>query len=104
VVVRNGQLVLADPAEQFFQSADFGNTDIVERLRPVSEIKSVVIDPLRQFGEPVVRSVRTEIIAEQLRVGETIDGIAELFDLSRDLVEAALRYELTRNHPEELAA
>lgn len=105
VIVRNDQVVLTDPARRFYQSAEFGNeTDVLERLRPVSEIKEVVIDPLRQFGEPVVRSVRTEIIAEQYRAGETIDSISSLFDLERPLVEAALRYELIRSQPEEAAA
>jgi uncharacterized protein (DUF433 family)/transposase-like protein len=105
VVVRNDQVVLSQPAEQFIRSAEFDRrTQVVERLRPVAEIGEVVIDPLRQFGEPVVRSVRTEVIAEQVRVGETIDGIAELYDLDRHLVEAALRYELICGAGKELAA
>ncbi len=51
----------------------------------------------RQFGEPVGDSVRTEIISEQVRAGEPIDAIAELYDLPRPLVEAAGRYELVRS-------
>jgi uncharacterized protein (DUF433 family) len=31
-----------------------------------------------------------------MRAGETIDSIAETFELDRPLVEAALRYELIR--------
>ncbi len=105
VVVRNDQIVLSQPAQQFVQSAEFDDTSqIVQRLRPVAAIPDVVIDPLRQFGEPVVRSVRTEVIAEQVRAGETIDGIAKLYELDRRLVEAALRYELIRGAGRELAA
>jgi uncharacterized protein (DUF433 family) len=97
VLVRNDQLVLTDPAQNFFDSAQFNPTsDVVERLRPVKGVEHVFLDPLRQFGEPVVRSVRTEIIAEHMRAGETIDSIAETFELERPLVEAALRYELIR--------
>jgi uncharacterized protein (DUF433 family) len=97
VLVRNGQLVLTDPAQSFFESAQFSpGSDVVERLRPVKDVDHVFLDPLRQFGEPVVRSVRTEIIAEQMRAGETIDSIAETYELARPLVEAALRYELIR--------
>ena len=66
-------------------------------LHPVTEIEEVVIDPLRQFGEPVVRSVRTEIISEQVRAGESIDAIANIYELSRASVEAAVRYELIRS-------
>lgn len=95
VVVRNGQIVLTEAAQQFVASAEFGeDRKIVERVRPNAAIEDVFIDPRRQFGEPVVRGVRTEVIAEQLRAGETVDGIAELFTLPRRLVEAAIRYEL----------
>lgn len=95
VVVRNDQIVLLPAAQQFVDSAEFDpTTSIVERLRPLAEVSDVVIDPLRQFGEPVVRSVRTDAIAEQIRAGETIDGIAELYEHDRRLVESALRYEL----------
>lgn len=98
VVVRNDQLVLADPAARFKRSVVFRKSDqIVERLRPHADIKEVEIDPLRQFGEPVVRSVRTEIISEQVRAGERLDTIAELYELPRTDVEAALRYELIRS-------
>lgn len=97
VLVRNGQIVLTEPAQSFFDSAQYSVTsDVVERLRPVSDVAHVFLDPLRQFGEPVVRSVRTEIIAEQLRAGETIDSIVETYELDRPLVEDALRYELIR--------
>jgi len=98
VVVRNDQIVLTEPAERFTRSAVFRPGDqVVERIRPHFEIEQVVIDPLRQFGEPVVRSVRTEIISEQVRAGEPLDTIAELYELPRADVEAALRYELIRS-------
>jgi uncharacterized protein (DUF433 family) len=97
VVVRNNQVVLTDPAERFSRAATFRPSDgVVEMLRPHAEIAEVVLDPLRQFGEPVVRSVRTEIISEQVRAGESIDTIAEIYELPRPSVEAALRYELIR--------
>jgi uncharacterized protein (DUF433 family) len=56
----------------------------------------VIMDPLRQFGQPVVRSVPTEVIAEQVRAGDRLKMIAELYDLSLEEVEAAVRYELIR--------
>jgi len=44
----------------------------------------------------VVRSVPTEVIAEQLRAGDSLTTIAEAYDLRPDQVEAAIRYELLR--------
>jgi uncharacterized protein (DUF433 family) len=103
VVIRNDQIVLSDPAISFYQSVDYEG-GVARRIRPVSSIQEVVVDPLRQFGEPVVRSVRTEIIAEQVRAGESMDAIADIYELDRKLVEAAVRYELVRRSPEEAAA
>ena len=102
VVIRNNQIVLTQPAQKFVQSVEFStdqSTDgggIVERLYPLTGVKSVVVDPLRQFGEPVVRSVPTEVIAEQMRAGDSMEMIAEIYDLTRQQVESAVRYELLR--------
>jgi len=40
--------------------------------------------------------VRTEIIRELVQAGESQDSIAEVYELPRESVEAALRYELLR--------
>ncbi len=44
----------------------------------------------------MVRSVRTELIAEQIRAGDSIAMIASLYELPTEAVEAALRFELGR--------
>jgi uncharacterized protein (DUF433 family) len=106
IVVRTGQTVLAEPAQHFVDTVEFGEgaDPTVVRLRPREGSGLVVIDPLRQFGEPVVRSVPTEVIAEQIRAGDRLDMVADLYELSRDEVEAAVRYELTRVAPIGAAA
>jgi uncharacterized protein (DUF433 family)/transposase len=100
VVVDSGQMLCWSAEADSFRSAiDWsGKGDDAEprRLRPVAGIDDVVVDPLRSFGEPVVRSVRTEIIAELIQAGESQDAIAEIYELPRSSVEAALRYELLR--------
>jgi len=99
VVVRNDQTVLADRSKAFVDSADYGGTAtprgrVVERLYAAPDLREVVLDPLRRSGKPVVRSVPTEVIAEQFRAGDPVEAIAELYELDPRLVEAALRYEL----------
>ncbi len=97
VVIRSGQLVLSDPAEHFVKAVEWDPEEgIVSRLRPLPGNTSVLVDPLRQFGEPVVRSVPTGIIAEQFDAGDGVDTIANLFELPTEDVEAALRYERSR--------
>lgn len=96
VVVRNNQLMLAERASRFVRSIEYED-NIAGRMHPAPDLRDVVMDPLRQFGEPVVRSVPTEVIAEQVRAGDPPEMIMDLYDLSRHQVDAALRYELLRN-------
>lgn len=106
VVVRSGQLSLSEPAHQFVQSVEYGEgTDrIVQRIHPLSGNTAVVVDPPRQFGEPVVRSVPTAVIAELFDAGDSMESIAELYELDRDDVEAAVRYEFERIRAQNPAA
>jgi uncharacterized protein (DUF433 family) len=100
VVVRTGQHVIdwTPQAEGFRRSVEWTNARNAQPrlLRPWDDLQEVVIDPLRGFGEPVVRNVRTEIIDELFRAGESSDSIAELYELPRPTVDEALRYELRR--------
>jgi uncharacterized protein (DUF433 family) len=98
VVVRNDQLVLTRPADEFVRSVEFAPADgrVVRMVRPVPDIAEVVMDPLQHFGRPVVRGVPTETIAEQVRAGDRIETLADLYELPVAQVEAAIRYELKR--------
>jgi uncharacterized protein (DUF433 family) len=93
VVVRNGQLVLTDRAERF-QSAVEYDGQVAGRLKPQPVTPEVVMDPLRTFGQPAVRSVRTESLAEDYRAGATSAELADLYDLSPAQVDQAIRFEL----------
>jgi uncharacterized protein (DUF433 family) len=93
VVATNGQLVLAPAVEDFYESVEWED-DLATRIRPLGPHTEVTIDPLRQFGTPTVRSVPTEVIAEQFRAGDPTTMIASLYELTVDQIEAALRYEM----------
>lgn len=58
--------------------------------------KQVEIDPLRSFGEPVVRGVETAVLAELHRAGDPVEMIAELYELDVPQVVAAIEYEQRR--------
>lgn len=101
VVVRTGQTVpeWSDEAESFRSSLEWtDNTEAAHpsRLRPKPDLPHVFVDPLRGFGEPVVRSVRTEIIAELFTAGDSAEMIAEMYDLKVAHVNEAVRFELSR--------
>lgn len=103
VVVRNDQQRLdwSPPAQEFADSLhweDVGRGRAkrpeVTSLNPDPAIRDVVVNPLQRFGEPSTRGVPTEVIRELYVAGDPIEMIAELYQLPRHLVEAAVRYEL----------
>jgi len=101
VVVRTGQRVLtwSKPAEEFRRSVEWsgeGDSARPTLIRPMPDVHDVEVDPLRGFGEPVVRGVRTEVIAELIRAGESPEMVADEYDLEKKKVDAAVRYELLR--------
>lgn len=95
VVWESGQLSLAPAAQSFFHKIEF-EADVVGRLRPDGRESPVVIDPERSFGNPIVKGVPTETLAELFRAGEPLELIADGYELAIADVEAALRFELTQ--------
>ncbi|MEE6282849.1 DUF433 domain-containing protein [Georgenia sunbinii] len=94
VVVRSGQgLISARPVEAFVRAVDYADGMAV-RLRPASSDSLVLIDPERQGGRPVVRAVPTDVLLEQFNAGESVSELAELWELSTEEIESALRYEV----------
>jgi uncharacterized protein (DUF433 family) len=102
VVVRTGQQIMwSDEADAFSRSIEWTEETVngqVERLLAQADLPDVVLDPLRGFGDPVLRgrNVTTEVLGELYRAGETVQGIAEGYDLEPALVDEAVRYEFRR--------
>ena len=96
VEANSGQYVLAPDVRRFRRIAVFEDVEgenIVARFRPLGERRQVVIDPVRRFGSPVVRSTPTDVLAELVRAGEPVEWVAEQYDLTLDQVLDALEYE-----------
>ena len=57
--------------------------------------RSVVVDPARSFSRPVVAGafVRTEVVEQRFRAGDTIAGMAEDCAASMAVNEEAPRFE-----------
>jgi uncharacterized protein (DUF433 family) len=69
-------------------------TDNVER-----DERIIVIDPVLQFGRPVIAScgTPTEIIAERMTAGDSILELAQDYGCKETEIEEAIRFELNRN-------
>ena len=57
---------------------------------------SVVIDPRLSFGRPVLDGlgVRTSILAERFKAGDSIDELAREYDAAPEAIQNAIRCEL----------
>jgi uncharacterized protein (DUF433 family) len=93
VVVRNDQLMLDLPAQRFRDAVSY-EAGVAVALAPAAQTPAVVMDPRRSFGQPSVRGVRTDVLAEDYRAGETLESLADLYDLELTQVDQAIRYEM----------
>lgn len=96
VEAASGQYVLAPDVRRFRRIAvfeDIEGVNLIARLRPLGASRQVVIDPVRRFGSPVVRSTPTDVLAELVRAGEPVEWVAEQYDLTLEQVLDALEYE-----------
>lgn len=93
VVVRSGQAMLAEATRRFHEAVQYDD-GVVARLNPSPRTPEVVMDPVRAFGQPAVRSVRTDALAEDYRAGASRDELAELYELTAAQVDEAIRFEL----------
>lgn len=96
IVIRSGQEVMMTPeTSRFFKKVEFdpGASASALRIRPAGAASPVVIDPLVRFGRPTVTGVATERLWELFDAGETIDVIADGYELDVSEVKAAVAYE-----------
>lgn len=73
---------------------DFGNSDIAQRFFPVSDSKVIVVDPERQFGQPIINgtSIKAETLYNLYKGGEKKEYIAELYGIKPVEVQQAIQY------------
>ena len=81
--------------DPFLDTLDY-EEEIARRWWPEGKGEPVVVDPDYGFGLPVIAGsgIRTEIVAERHRAGDTNEEIAYDFGVEVPQVEAALRYEM----------
>lgn len=99
-VSRSGQLEM-DAVSAFLDRIEFDRRGVLVRLYPFPTTsihdtpRSVVVDPRLQFGRPCLlgTGIPTEVVAERFLAGETIDAIAVDYEIGREHVEAAIRFE-----------
>lgn len=63
----------------------------VSGSRPAAE-RSVVIDPRRSFGQPLLAGagIRTQVVADRINAGETVADLADDYELSEEQIRNAV--------------
>lgn len=89
-----GDMSLPPRVSRFLANFDYGER-YARAWWPRGRDAGVVVDPALGFGLAVVggSGIRTEILLERFRAGDSVDEIARDFNLSRAEVERALRFE-----------
>lgn len=93
----NGQTAFQKVIQPFCESLDFNPTNsLASRFFPLGRELPIVVDPHHSFGRPVIEgtNISTEAIASLLRGGESVENIAESFQISLKEVHAAQTFEL----------
>lgn len=97
----SGQLAMRRLLAEHLRRVDWDEWQFPVRLYPFvasdadTAGRPIVIDPAISFGRPIVvrRGITTAVIAERIDAGESVDELAEDYDLSRTEIEQAVVYE-----------
>lgn len=96
VLTRGGQHALAPVVAEYLEHIDWQTGEgYAYQYRPPEGRNVVKLNPGIDFGLPNVRRIRTEVILQRFLAEESVEEIAQDFDLTEAEVEQALRYEWT---------
>jgi uncharacterized protein (DUF433 family) len=78
-----------------FDSIDFNKYDRAERWWPNGKEKNIVLDPARNFGQPILNkyNTRTEVIFELYKNDHSIEEIVEWYEIDKDSIIEAIEFE-----------
>jgi uncharacterized protein (DUF433 family) len=73
---------------------DFDQSDMASRFWPMGKENSVVVDPHRKFGHPILdgRNIYPETLYGQYKAGESIPFIAYIFEITEKEVQDAIAF------------
>jgi uncharacterized protein (DUF433 family) len=88
------QPAIRDFVEPFLKHIEFGDDSLAKRFYPLKNSKNVVVDPLHQFGQPVINgtNTQTKTLYTLFTAGETKQNISILYDISEKQVTDAINY------------
>jgi uncharacterized protein (DUF433 family) len=81
--------------QPFLKELEFADDNYLSRWWPLGKDRSVVVDPVRNFGQPTVAKsgVPTQVLARSLAANNSIDVVARWFEVQREEVRDAVEFE-----------
>ncbi len=89
------QTSIKDLVEPYCKKLDFDAIDtLANQFWPLGKDRSIVVDPKHRFGEPVIdgTNISVDILASMVSGGDSVEMIAELYQLHPDQVKDAITY------------
>jgi len=79
------------------EGVEFDESGQAARWHPEATAPLVVIDPQRQFGQPIVDTggVQTSVLSDAFKAEGSIDAVARWFEIPAEAVEQAVKFELS---------
>ncbi len=89
------QKVFPEIISLFLKNLRFSKNQELESWWPLGLNKRVVLDPARQFGQPIVaeEGVSTEILFQAVKTGQTFEEVAEWYEIDVASVKDAVNFE-----------
>ncbi len=94
--VVQGQRVFRQVIQPFLRELEFAENDRLVRWWPLGMNRAVVLDPHRQFGQPITArsGIATDVLQSAVKAGQTIEEIADWYELDVPSVRDAIDFEL----------
>jgi uncharacterized protein (DUF433 family) len=92
--LKSQQYSFKQVVESTFRDLDISD-DAVGRWRPYKGKDSIVIDPGRAFGQPIVAAfgVPTIVLAQSVEAEGSVERVARIYDVSTETVRDAVKFE-----------
>jgi len=89
------QHVFRKVIEPYLKGLEFSDDGVVQRWWPLEQRKTVVLDPGRAFGQPIVNKfgVPTEVLAASFQSEQSRSRVAKLFEVTETSVRDAVEFE-----------
>jgi len=80
--------------KKFFKNLDFDDEEVANRFWPMGKNKSIVIDPERKFGHPIIDgfNIYPEVLFNHYKAGDPINYLASVYNISNKEVRDAIDY------------